>query len=102
MTEDEAQAVRVGRAIKLMMETQGWEFFVKIIEARLETERKRLEAPAVVDGFVGDAMARVMEKEAVCGGIMMLKYIMQMPGAAVESAQAIIRENRRRNGNEDD
>jgi len=95
MTEDELHALKIGRSIKDMMETQGWAAFIQILEGRLEAERMRLEAPAVVDGHFGDGLSRVLEKEAVCGGIMMLKFVMQMPNAAVETAEAIIRENRR-------
>jgi hypothetical protein len=94
MGEEDVQAVKVGRAVRDMMQTEGWKYLHQILEHRLERERARLESPAALGGGGGDGIRVAMEREAICGGIIMLKFVMQTPQTMVETAESLLRQNR--------
>lgn len=76
LTPEERAELRTGRAIRNLLNVEGWHVYRKILEAHLLAKRNELEAPAETSS---DGIAQVLRFEAVKGSIIGLRLALAIP-----------------------
>jgi hypothetical protein len=76
LTREQRAEVRTARAIREMMNTDGWKVYKTILEAHLQSKRNEFEQPAET---ALDGIAQVLRSESAKGAIMGLRLALSIP-----------------------
>jgi hypothetical protein len=76
LSREERAEIRTADVIRGMLNTEGWKVYKKILEAHLEGERNKREAPAEKEL---DGIAQILRSESAKGAIMGLRLALSIP-----------------------
>jgi hypothetical protein len=98
-SREERAELRTGKTIRLLVNTEGWQLYKKILETHLLGKRNEYEQPAE-SGF--DGIAQVLRAESAKGAIMGLRLALSIPDGILESDKVLRERLGLPRGEEDD
>jgi hypothetical protein len=76
LTRDQKAELRTARAIREMLNTDGWKVYKTILETHLQGKRNEFESPAEVSA---DGISQILRSESAKGAIMGLRLALTIP-----------------------
>jgi hypothetical protein len=87
-SKEERAELRTGKAIRLLLNTEGWKIFKAVLEAHLQGKRNEYENPVETSL---DGIAQVLRAESAKGAIMGLRLALTITEGILQSDK-ILRE----------